>query len=88
MLNKYCFTNQAILRYYYNSTLMKNTGKLREQRIRAGLTQAELAKMMGVSRTTVSFVETGKHPASPGFRKKALKALSQIIARLSLDDIF
>lgn len=62
--------------------------KLRKQRIRAGLTQAELAQLMGVSRTTVGFVETGKRQASPGFRKKALKALKPMIMDLSLDDLF
>ncbi len=62
--------------------------KLKYQRIRAGLTQAELALLMGVSRTTVVMVETGKQSASPRFRKKALWALRVTFSDLTLDDIF
>ena len=62
--------------------------KIKTQRIRAGLTQAELASLMGVSRTTVTLVETGKQRPSPGFRKKAHKALTSIFPNLSFDDIF
>lgn len=62
--------------------------KLKFQRVRAGLTQAELAELMGVSRTTVVLVETGRQSASPRFRKKALRALKSTFSDLTLDDIF
>ncbi len=68
--------------------MQQKQDKLKAQRIRAGLTQAELAKLMGVSRPTIYLVEHGKHRASPGFRKKALWAFSRIFPGITMDDLF
>lgn len=62
--------------------------KFRAQRIRAGFTQKELAQRMGINRTTIYLVETGKQEPSPRFRRQALEILSQIIPDLTMDDLF
>jgi len=85
---KNCLTNQALWNIIKAVLMKKIMVKIKYQRIRAGLTQAELAALMGVSRTTVVLVETGKQFASPRFRKKALRALKKTFSDITLDDIF
>ena len=41
-----------------NSLILKN--KLKETRTEKGLSQSALAEMVGVSRNTISFIETGQ----------------------------
>lgn len=48
--------------------------RLRERRIRAGLTQRQLAKLADVASNTVSMVERGRHPL-PAVQVKLARAL-------------
>ena len=56
---------------------------IEEKRIKLGLTQKQLAEMLGVERTTVSKWETGK--SIP--RKEKLLALEKIL-ECSIEDIY
>lgn len=51
----------CLLRQYCNmkdTLVLKNC--VRETRVRAGLSQAQLAELVGVSRNTISSIETGQ----------------------------
>jgi transcriptional regulator with XRE-family HTH domain len=57
--------NREILRLPYNQKTMTDLGKLAAQRIRdaregAGLTQAELADALGITRAAVTSIENGR----------------------------
>ena len=54
---------------------MRILATLREIRERAVLTQAELAKLAGVTSATVSDLETGKRKPRPSTVRKLAKAL-------------
>ena len=58
--------------------------KIKERRIAAGISQEELAEMSGVSRTTISAIESGKA------RSTTTKTLQNIAHALgaTLDQIF
>ena len=51
-------------------------GLLERERRRRGLSATELAKQMGVSRSTISQVERGSQQASHSFQEKAASALA------------
>lgn len=53
---------------------MNNLNKYREYRLRAGLTQAELAEKLDVTQCVVSMWETGRHEPS----MKSLKKMSKL----------
>ncbi|MEM2914194.1 MAG: helix-turn-helix transcriptional regulator [Candidatus Bathyarchaeia archaeon] len=57
--------------------------RLREIRIRKGLRQADLARMIGVFQSEISEIETGKRKPSVYLAKRIAKALG-----VSLDDLF
>lgn len=56
--------------------------KLQAARERAGLTQAELAAMVGISRQTVGAIETGRHGTSFELACKLADALGVRIESL------
>jgi putative transcriptional regulator len=60
---------------------MKN--KIKELRARYNLTQEELAKIVGVRRETIVFLEKGKYNPSLDLAHKVAKAL-----RTTLDELF
>jgi transcriptional regulator with XRE-family HTH domain len=62
---------------------LKSIGLLEVERRRQGLSATELAKRMGVGRSSVSQVERGLRPPSGAFRGKAAKALGRRV-----DDLF
>lgn len=51
--------------------------EIKEIRDKLGLTQAEFAEVLGVQRTYVSMVESGKKPLSDKFIKKVDKLLKK-----------
>jgi transcriptional regulator with XRE-family HTH domain len=49
--------------------------RLRAQRLRHGLTQAELAERAGLTQVTISKLESGRQAARPGTLRKLARAL-------------
>jgi transcriptional regulator with XRE-family HTH domain len=62
-------------------------GRLRELRIRAGLTQAELADKARVARTTVIRLERGNPNAEPTTLRRLARALSTPQHRVTIDEM-
>ena len=60
---------------------MKN--KIKELRLKRGLTQEELAKIVGVRRETIVFLEQGKYNPSLKLAHDVARALKR-----KIDDIF
>lgn len=61
--------------------------KLRELREKAGLTQEELAEKSGVSRTIISFIETGKErQMTSGTMKRIAEALDLTVPEVFYAD--
>ncbi len=54
---------------------MYKLGRLREERKRSRLTQAELAVLSGVNRVTIARLETGASRAKPETARKLARAL-------------
>ncbi len=54
---------------------MYKLGRLREERKRSRLTQAELAVLSGVNRVTIARLETGATKAMPETARKLARAL-------------
>lgn len=59
---------------------MKNN--IKEVRSRLGLTQEELAKIVGVRRETIVFLEQGKYNPSLGLAHEVAKALGKKIDQI------
>jgi putative transcriptional regulator len=57
--------------------------KIKELRIKHNLTQEDLAKLVGVRRETIVFLEQGKYNPSLGLAHDVAKAL-----RVKIDDLF
>jgi transcriptional regulator with XRE-family HTH domain len=55
--------------------MLRTLSHLKERRERRGLTQEELYKLSGVSRSTIAELETGRRKARPGTTNKLAKAL-------------
>lgn len=55
---------------------------LRKAREKRGLTQAELAKRVGVTRVTIAYLETGKRQPSMDLLHRLAKALRVPVERL------
>jgi transcriptional regulator with XRE-family HTH domain len=54
---------------------LQTTTRLRALRVRASLSQEELAELSGVSRTTITDLELGKRRPHPKTRRKLAEAL-------------
>ncbi|MFA5413235.1 MAG: helix-turn-helix transcriptional regulator [Patescibacteria group bacterium] len=57
--------------------------KIKELRIKHNLTQEDLAKLVGVRRETIVFLEQGKYNPSLGLAHDVAKVL-----RVKIDDLF
>jgi DNA-binding XRE family transcriptional regulator len=72
-----------------NRRMESVTMDLREWRMAAGLTQGQLAKKAGFSRSTISHVETGMYLPSPALAASVCRALSRELGcRVNTWDIF
>jgi transcriptional regulator with XRE-family HTH domain len=66
-------------------TLTQDPSKLRRRRLEAGLTGAQLGKLAGVSKTTISLLENGHQSARPGLMAALAPALDCRIVDLMPD---
>lgn len=64
-------------------TIKTNCPKLSELRIKQGMSQVELAKVVGVSKQSINGVERGRTNPAPLLAKNIAEALG-----ISFDDIF
>jgi DNA-binding XRE family transcriptional regulator len=71
------------------NTLAKQPRPLREARLRASLSQAQLADLVGVRRCYIGHLETGYKPV-PSLRKGAqiVRALRQSGIEVTLESLF
>lgn len=60
--------------------------KIKELRAAAGITQSQMAEMLGISRNYLALIEVGKRPEPPDLLERALLIVNKFSVDLSKEE--
>ncbi len=60
--------------------------KIKELRTAAGITQSQMAEMLGISRNYLALIEVGKRPEPPDLLERALLIVNKFSVDLSKEE--